>query len=154
MIYSLETETLDQKAGGYLYTINPVAEHASGKSGYFRDADCVAWRYLLVECDEVSMPEQAAMLVRLPLPIRAITSSGGRSLHAVVQVEAEDEKAYKKLTSGLLRKLQLIGFDPSCTNPSRKSRLPGFTRIDKETGLQGKQELLYLNNSPKAEAIA
>jgi hypothetical protein len=154
MICSLQTETLVQKAGGYLYTINPVAKLASGKSGYFRDADCVAWRYLLLECDGVSMPEQAELLVRLPLPITAITSSGGRSLHAILQVDAEDEKAYKKLASGLLRKLKLVGFDPSCSNPSRKSRLPGFTRIDRETGLEGKQELLYLNNSPKAQAIA
>lgn len=136
MMYSLKTGTLDQKAGGYLYTINPVAEHASGKSGYFCDADCVAWRYFLVECDGVSIPKQAGMLVRLPLPIRAITSSGGRSLHAIVQVDAEDEKAYKKLANGLLRKLKLVGFDPSCSNPSRKSRLPGFTRINAQTGLQ------------------
>jgi hypothetical protein len=104
MICSLQTETLVQKAGGYLYTINPVAKLASGKSGYFCDADCVACRYLLVECDEVSLAEQAAMMVRLPLPIRAIASSGGKSLHAIVQVDAEDEKAYKKLTRGLLQK--------------------------------------------------
>lgn len=149
----LGTDHWERAPRGYLFAINPVSPNPSGKCGVVRDADCQKWRYVLAECDELSLPRQAALLAHLPLPIKSIVHSGGRSLHALVEVNAENEVEYRKLARGLLQKLKLLGFDHTCSNPSRMSRLPGFTRFDEKAGQEKLQELLYLCVIPKPEAI-
>lgn len=137
----------------YIFTINPVCAVPSAPSGFYSDVDCTDWRYLLAECDEISLPRQAALLTRLPLPIKAIISSGGRSLHAILEISAKDERSYRDIARPLLRTLRKVGFDPSCGNPSRKSRLPGFIRVDPTSKEVRQQELLYINPSPTLKAI-
>lgn len=47
-----------------------------------------AFRYALVESDEMNLEEQHAMIRELELPVAALVSSGGKSLHAIVRIEA------------------------------------------------------------------
>jgi len=66
-------------AGGWL-RMNPLDGEGVA------DANVTAFRFALVECDSVPMELQLPLLAKLPLPIAAILSSGGRSLHAWVHV--------------------------------------------------------------------
>jgi hypothetical protein len=43
-----------------------------------------AWRYMVIESDEAPEPLWLKMLVQLPLPVVAIYTSGGKSIHALV----------------------------------------------------------------------
>ena len=46
----------------------------------------------------------------------------------------------------------MLGIDPSNSNPSRMTRLPGATRIQNGDG-EKLQRLLYLNKDPKLTPI-
>ena len=136
-----------------LFTINPITKVPKYEGRYCRDADCTGHRYLLAECDGLRVRRQAALLMGFPLPIKAIISSGGRSLHAILEINAEGPKSYSYIAKSLMLMLKFIGFDHSCSNPSRKSRLPGFTREDPDTKEVRPQELLYLNPNPEMKPI-
>jgi hypothetical protein len=66
----------------------------------------------------------------LELPCSVIVHSGGKSAHAVVRIDAEDENEYKKRVNFLYEVLQQNGmqFDTQNRNPSRFTRMPGFQR--------------------------
>jgi hypothetical protein len=79
-------------------------------------------------------------LAQLPLPILAIYSSGGYSLHALVRVDVETKADFDGLLrSHLKRILPVFGADPGAMTPVRLTRLPGCTRGGRE------QRLIYLN---------
>ena len=58
------------------------------------------------------------------------TYSGGKSIHAVVKVEAPTEKEYQRRVDRLFRECEKAGLtlDRQNRNPSRYSRLPGVLR--------------------------
>jgi hypothetical protein len=62
--------------------MNPLDGHGC------QDVNVTAYRFALIECDQIPRPLQLSLLARLPLPIAAILTSGGRSLHAWVKVNA------------------------------------------------------------------
>ena len=127
-------------AGGWL-RMNPV----DGVG--IADANVTACRFALLESDTLPMELQLALFARVPLPIAAILSSGGRSLHAWVKVDARDAAEYRELVSRMLGLLGKFGVDGKNKNPSRLSRLPGATRVIGAVG-DGAQRLLYLNPRP------
>lgn len=129
---------------------NPVLEHGSGADGAITNADVTDYRFLLLESDVLSLEEQLAVYEKLQLPLAAILTSGGKSAHAWLTLDAEDAEDYAEKAQRILAILAPLGFDQANKNPSRLSRLPGVVRKIGGTG-EGKQELLYLN--PKAEAI-
>ena len=112
------------------------------------DADIVSHRFVLLESDLLDMDTQASVLMRLDIPIVAITSSGDKSLHALIVLAAKNEAEHKAIGTALLDALFRIGFDRGNKNPSRLSRLPGAMRSIKTLG-DGWQRLLYLNPSAK-----
>ena len=103
-----------------------------------------AYRYALVESDEQDIETQYAILQDLKLPIKMLVNSGGKSLHAIVNVGAVDYKQYQERVDYMYtvcRKHGLI-VDTQDKNPSRLSRFPGFRRgerwqyiVDRDMGL-------------------
>jgi len=139
-------EPAPAQQGGVWLRMNPL----DGKG--VADANVTAFRFALVEIDCVPVELQLALLAKLKLPIAAVLTSGGRSVHAWVRVDAGDVDEYRKTVSAMLHLLARFGVDGKNKNPSRLSRLPGVARTIGATG-DGKQRLLYLNPTPKQEPI-
>ena len=98
-----------------------------------KNADVVSFRYALVESDSMDLFEQAKKYEELNLPIAVLVSSGGKSLHAIVKVDAKDYEQYRERVDFLYNYLKENGaeVDTQNRNPSRLSRLPGVTRAGK-----------------------
>jgi hypothetical protein len=107
------------------------------------DANVVSHRFLLLECDGEDIERQRALFARLPLPVAAIVTSGGKSLHAWVRVDSPDPEEYRKTAEDVFERLIPLGVDPANRNPSRLARLPGAQRVLGRLG-DGRQRLLYL----------
>ena len=137
--------TPSSEAGGWL-RMNPV--DSNGVS----DANVTAFRFALLESDKLPVDLALSLFCKLPLPIAAILSSGGRSLHAWVRVDVGSVDEYRATVARLLLLLARFGIDPKNKNPSRLSRLPGIVR---RIGAQrdGRQRLLYLDPQPQQKAI-
>ena len=88
------------------------------------------FRFALVESDTQEVDMQYALMVKLELPIAALVHSGNKSLHAIVHVDASNEKEYSRRVDQLFKICQKNGLkvDISAKNPSRLSRMPGFWR--------------------------
>lgn len=94
------------------------------------DSNVKAYRFALVESDEISIERQHAIIRELQLPVAALVHSGGKSLHAIVKIDAADYREYQQRVDflyGVCAKNGLI-IDRKNRNPSRLSRLPGATR--------------------------
>ena len=94
------------------------------------DSNVTAYRYALVESDEISIERQFTIYHELELPIAAMVHSGGKSLHAIVKIDAPDFREYQKRVDFLYEVCKKNGLviDRKNRNPSRLSRLPGATR--------------------------
>ena len=95
------------------------------------------FRYALVECDDMDVGKQKAIIEELELPVAALLHSGGKSIHAVVRVGAENLVDYKKRVEYLysICKKNGLKVDTQNKNPSRLSRMPGVWRGDKKQWL-------------------
>jgi len=127
-----------QGAAGAWLRMNPV----DGKG--VADANIISFRFALIEFDAVPMELQLSLLARLPLPINAILTSGGKSVHGWIRVNGKTIEAYRQKVSELLTLLKPFGVDQANKNPSRLSRLPGAMR-QIGVGDDGRQRLLYLS---------
>ena len=116
--------TINPDAGAWI-RINPTTGPLNG--------DVTRWDYALAESDNMSVEEQKKLLVSLNLPIVALVESGGKSIHAIVRVDAKDEREYKQRVEFLFDKLNQSSFvvDQANKNSSRLSRLPGAVRNGK-----------------------
>ena len=111
-------------AAGAWIRFNPL--DGSGVS----DRNVTDFRYALVECDDLGLDKQNAIIRELELPIATLVFSGKKSLHAVVRVDAADAVEYKKrveLLYSICRKNGLK-LDTQNKNASRLSRMPGVDR--------------------------
>lgn len=103
---------------------NPV----DGKG--IKNENVTRFTYALVESDDISIHEQDAIYRKLELPIACLVHSGGRSLHAIVRVDAKDADEYRRRVDYLYEFLDKNGLkvDKANRNSSRLSRIPGVTR--------------------------
>lgn len=133
------------KCGGWM-RMNPMDGNGIG------DKNVTAFRHILLEFDAMPLDLQISLFASLQLPIAAILTSGGKSVHAWVRADAKDEIGYRDDSNMLLEMLGCFGLDKKNKNPSRLSRLPGVVR---EIGGSGdnRQRLLYLNPKPKQGRI-
>lgn len=94
------------------------------------NANVTDFRYALVESDSMSLEKQYAMLTELNLPIKILVSSGGKSLHAIVRIDAGSMEEYRKRVDYLYNVCKKNGMeiDQANRNPSRLSRMPGVVR--------------------------
>lgn len=117
-----------------------------------KNRDVADFRYALVESDALALDLQIALFAKLALPVAALVTSGGRSIHAWLRIDAQDAAAYAETVGVIYEGLAPFGIDPGNRNPSRLSRLPGAQRILGASG-DGKQRLLYLSPEPTGTPI-
>ena len=88
------------------------------------------YRYALVESDKIPIEQQNGILHDLQLPIAALVYSGGKSLHAIVHIDAGSYDEYRKRVEFLYTVCDKNGLqvDRQNRNPSRLSRMPGVER--------------------------
>lgn len=113
---------------GIHFCINPV-----NKLGERRKENIKAFRTALVEYDDVPKEEQVRRYLKSGLPIFSITDSGGKSVHALVRVDADNADEYASLVKRLhtfFEKEYGSAPDTQNKNPSRMSRLAGAQRGD------------------------
>ena len=92
------------------------------------------FRYALVESDSMDIEAQNGLIRQLNLPVAVLVHSGGKSLHAIVKIDANDKKEYQERVNYLYDICRKNGMeiDTQNRNPSRLSRLPGCMRGDKK----------------------
>ena len=113
--------TFKDEAGGWI-RINPT----TGPS----DKNVTRFAYSLAESDDLSIDDQKKLFINFKLPIATLVESGGKSVHALVKIDAKDEAEYKQRVSFLYDWLAKHNFvvDENNKNPARLSRLPGVMR--------------------------
>ena len=121
-------------AGAWI-RFNPINGEGVGNT------NVTAYRFALVESDTMPLDAQYRMYRKLNLPIAAMVTSGGKSIHAIVHIDAANAVEYRDRVEMLYTILANKGMvvDTQNKNPSRLSRLPGCVRGD------NKQMLLEAN---------
>lgn len=117
----------DPAAGAWI-RFNPL----DGKG--IKNENVSEFRYALVESDTMDIEKQNAIMRELELPIAVMVYSGGKSLHAIVRVEAANYDEYRKRVDYLYNvcKKNGLSIDNQNRNPSRLSRMPGVERNGKK----------------------
>ncbi|WP_254259782.1 AAA family ATPase [Listeria fleischmannii] len=117
-----------QEEAGAWIRFNPL----DGKG--VKNENVTEFRYALVESDKMPIDKQNAILRELELPIAILVHSGGKSLHAIVRVDATDYNEYRKRVDYLYNVCKKNGLmiDTQNRNPSRLSRMPGIIRNGKK----------------------
>ncbi|MEK3771114.1 AAA family ATPase [Paenibacillus sp. FSL R5-0887] len=117
----------DPAAGAWI-RFNPL----DGKG--VKNENVTEFRYALVESDTMDIEKQNAVMRELELPIAVLVYSGGKSLHAIVKVEAANYDEYRKRVDYLYTvcKKNGLSVDNQNRNPSRLSRMPGIERNGKK----------------------
>lgn len=115
--------TFNKEMGAWI-RFNPI----DGKG--VKNDNVTAFRYMLLESDNMSLGKQKAILEQLELPIAAMVFSGGKSIHAIVKVDAYSYEEYRKRVDFIYSIAQKNGFKPDKKNrnPSRLARMPGVMR--------------------------
>jgi len=128
---------LEKALGGYNHEagvwirVNPT----NGRG--ISDSDVAAFRNALIESDDIPLKDQERMLFEMGLPIVCITSSGGKSLHAIVRVDADGPGHYADRVLYMHGECEKSGMsiDKANKNPSRLTRLAGVMRGEKRQAL-------------------
>ena len=118
---------LFKKENGAWVRINPAKENTAGS----KDKDMADLRHALVECDGMDLEMQLGAIHALNLPCVAVVYSGGKSIHAIVRVDAGDDPAkYKRHVERLYDICEKNGLkvDRNNGNAGRLSRLAGCLR--------------------------
>ena len=99
-----------------------------------KDSDITEYRFALVESDSCDIDKQNAIIRELELPVAALVYSGGKSVHAIVRVDAADYTEYRRRVDYLYDVCKKNGLEPDRQNrnPSRLSRMPGVIRNGKK----------------------
>lgn len=124
----------------------------------------MAWRYLVIESDSAPTRQWLGAVAQLPLRIAALYTSGGRSVHALVRVDAPTKAEWDAERDRMKTPLTVLGADPKTLTAVRLTRLPGCLRhgkMEQYTDTDGKkrrrynrfarpklQKLLYINPNP------
>jgi len=151
----------NQQAGAWI-RFNPL----DGKG--VKNENVTDYRFALVESDEMEIEKQNAIIRDLELPVACLVHSGGKSLHAIVRVDAGNYDEYRKRVDYLYNVCRKNGLkvDSQNRNPSRLSRMPGIirngnkqylvdTNIGKESWHEWKEWIESINdNLPDSENLA
>ncbi len=127
------------EGGGYI-AINPLVSKEGGR----KNANVAAYRHVLAEFDGGSLDEQRAKLEASGFPISVIVTSGKRSVHGWIRVDAKDKQEWENRRDHIFRTLEC---DPKNKDLARVSRCPGVDRV--VDGKKCRQELLAVQVGPK-----
>lgn len=127
--------------GGAFIGINPLKPGSASRS----NDNVAVFRHVLVEWDDsgLSLAEQAAKIEASGLPVSVMLTSGGRSVHAWVKVDATTKEEWETRRDQLFAK---FGCDTKNKDLARVSRCPGAMRGEAE------QKVLAVNLGPKSWA--
>lgn len=149
----------DRAREGMIWLVQPVdgTWHAvTGKTQLSRRTlkSVVRFPYLLLESDEAPADLWLNMIARLPLPIVAITESGGRSVHALVRVDCDRLEDWKDTVGAARDTLAALGCDSQALmNPVVNMRLPGVMREGKMMGGGPDQRFVPYSNGPRKQRL-
>jgi hypothetical protein len=145
---------------GMWYLANPVSGESypnprTGKPSRRSEESVTRWKYALLESDEADPRLWLAALAKSTLPISAIYSSGGRSVHALIRVPGagtgmsalsgpSSKVEWDAWARSMKDSLARIGADPKALTAVRLTRLPQQYRSEKGA----LQKLLYVNPWP------
>ncbi|MEO5712584.1 MAG: hypothetical protein ABIT37_03775 [Luteolibacter sp.] len=133
---------------------NPVLSRRTGQS-------VVTYRHMLLESDNAPPDEWLNLICQLDLPISAIYTSGGRSIHCLLKIDTPSKSLFDAFRDRVTPVLSKLGADPGAISGVRLTRLPGIFRdgtVDKDGRYQKfdpprLQRLLYFNPMPEIKAI-
>ena len=131
---------LEAALGGYNHEAGVWLRVNPMNGAGVNDSDVAACRNALVESDDMPLKDQERMLFEMNMPILCITNSGGKSLHAIVKIDADGRNHYADRVRYMHEECEKAGMsvDKANKNPSRLTRLAGVERGDRE------QTLLHL----------
>ena len=121
-----------EEAGAWI-RFNPL----DGKG--VKNENVTDYRYTLVESDSMELEKQNAIIRELELPVACLVYSGGKSIHAIVKVDANSYEEYRKRVDYIysICKKNGLDIDSQNRNPSRLSRMPGIRRDGRKQFLIG-----------------
>lgn len=113
-----------KKETGAWIRINPLDGKGASKKNVTR------YSYCLIESDDLPIKEQEETFKRLNLPIATMVYSGGKSIHAIVKIDAANIQEYEERVQFCYDFLKNngISIDVQNKDPNRLSRMPGVTR--------------------------
>jgi len=147
------------KEQGVWYLTNPIdgiykptgQKNPDGRDKVSRRTwqNVTSWRFMVVESDKADPAHWLAALAQMPLRIAAIYTSGGRSIHALVRLDAGSKAEWDDRCEAIQPALVTLGADAGALSAVRLSRLPGCERVEKGAF----QTLYYLNPDPAETPI-
>ena len=107
-------------AAGSFFMVQPVTgksvlvpDDRGGLRPSWRSGGCVTdWRHLVLESDDAPHDLWRRFLASVPLPIKAIYTSGGRSLHALCHLGASRKAEFDAFVQELKPLYKAVGGDP------------------------------------------
>lgn len=116
------------------------------------DTNVTRWKHCLLESDEIPIEQQWSLIQSMHLPCTFVVHSGGKSLHAIVRIDAENAQQYRTRVDDLYKYAEQAGFkpDPQDKNASRYSRLPGARRGTKENTTEPIYQYIVARNIGEA----
>ena len=142
------------KPNGVWYLCNPVTgeylPNDNGNQSRRSWQNVTSWRYMVLESDTANPDHWLATLAQMPIPISAIYTSGGKSIHALVRLGAESKELWDGIADELKPILVTLGADRKAISAVRLTRLPQCERVEKGQT----QRLIYLNGNPDETPIA
>jgi hypothetical protein len=133
------------KDAGVWYNCQPVRPGSVSWS----EPNVDSWHYGILESDKAPTELWLRAVVLMRLPIVAIYTSGGRSIHCLYRIGAESKADFDAKVVPIKRELAPLGADPRAMTAVRLTRLPGCMRGSKSQ----LQKLLYLDPEPTGEAV-
>jgi hypothetical protein len=118
-----------------------------GKRSRRSEESVTSWRYAVLESDEADPDEWLRCLVQMPLRIACICESGGRSIHALVRMDAASKGDWDAKVGSIKPVLVTLGADAGALSAVRLTRLPQAKRGERV------QRLLYLNPAADGRPI-
>jgi hypothetical protein len=146
-------DLLQHGTDGIWFLSNPVDGHfhpnprQENRLSRRSEESIVSWRYLVLENDIAPSSDWLRALVQLPLKIAAIYTSGGKSLHALVRLDAASKADWDRERDKIKPVVVTLGADPGALTAVRLTRLPGAYRGDQL------QRLLYIDDEPDGAPI-
>jgi len=105
------------------------------------EENITSFRHVVVESDHADPSMWLSAIAQMPLPIISLVTSGGKSIHALVRVNARDGDHWRDIVGRIKPMLVRLGADPQAMSAVRLTRLPFCMRVAKGQ----RQELLFLN---------
>ena len=129
-----KTGDIEEVLGKYNHEAGAWIRFNPLDGGGVNNENVTDFRYALVESDNMELSAQNGLIRQLQLPVAVLLYSGDKSVHAIVRIEADDQKEYKERVNYLydICKKNGMVIDTQNRNPSRLSRMPGCVRGNKK----------------------